>query len=214
MKSRYNYLKNKIRRYRHTSLIAFAGRIVLFVFCGVALGMYSAWYMIEKGSALTTIRHSSWQNWFSSGSIGADPYTLAFMARSGRLPITSSSALYFIAKQDDEGETLNAECDYSLLGKPLDTDWWSLAVYDSDGASIHNKDSRSSVNSSGVMRYANGGYLVNLSEQARAGNWIQLGGDDDLVLILRVYGIHGSKDTRRSNAIEENLPIIKRVACR
>ncbi len=213
MKSRLLYLKNKIRRYRHAPLLAFAGRIALFIVGGIAIGSISAWYMIEKGSALTTSQTGSWQLWIHAGDVGADPYTLAHMSRNGRLPITSSNALYFAATHDSEGEKIAADCDYALAGKPLASDWWSLAVYTSNGRHIKNKSDRSSINSSSVLRFENGSFTINLAQRARPGNWIEIAGEDDLTLMLRLYGIHASKDAQRSNSIEQNLPIIRRLDC-
>ena len=213
MKSRLIYFKNRIRRYRHAPLLAFAGRIALFILGGISIGTVSAWYMIEKGSALTTTESGSWQLWFHDGDVGADPYTLAHMSRNGRLPITSSNALYFRATNDSEGEKIAADCDYSLTGKPLDTDWWSLAVYTPDGRSIKNKSAKSSLNSSSVLRYENGNFTLNLSRQVVAGNWIEISGNKELTLLIRLYGIHANKDSQRGNSIEQNLPIIRRLDC-
>ena len=213
MKSRLLYFKNRIRRYRHAPLLAFAGRIMLFILGGIAIGTFSAWYMIEKGSALTTTTAGSWQLWFHDGDVGADPYTLAHMSRAGRLPITSSNALYFMATHDSEGEKIAADCDYAISGKPLASDWWSLAVYTSDGRSIRNKSARSSINSSSVLRFENGNYTLNLARRVRPGNWIEISGDEELTLLMRLYGIHVSKNAQRSSSIEQNLPIIRRLDC-
>ncbi len=213
MKSRIIYFANIIRRYRHAALLAFAGRILLFIGGGIAIGLVSAWYMIEKGSPLTTTYSGSWRLWTQDGTVGADPYTLAHMSREGRLPITSSSALYFTATTDSEGEEIAADCDYLLAGKPLDTDWWSLALYTRDGASIKNTSGHSSLNSSTLLRANNGNYKINLARSAQSGNWIEITGDRQLVLMLRLYGIHATKDTQRSDSIEQNLPIIRRLDC-
>ncbi len=213
MKSRFIYLKNRIRRYRHAPLLAFAGRIVLFILGGITIGSVSAWYMIENGSALTTSQSGSWQLWIHDGDVGADPYTLAHMSRKGRLPITSSNALYFAATHDSEGEKIAADCDYALDGKPLASDWWSLAVYSPDGRHIKNNSARSSINSSSALRYENGSYTIHLARRARPGNWIEIAGENDLTLMLRLYGIHASKNAQRSNSIEQNLPIIRRQDC-
>ena len=213
MKSRLTYLINKMRRYRHAPLINFAGQIVLFILGGICIGMISAWYMIEKGSSLTTSDTGSWKLWMHDGDVGADPYTLAHMSRSGRLPITSSNALYFVAIKDSEDERIAADCDYAVNGKPLDADWWSLAIYSRDGRLINNKSKKPFVNSSSLLRLGDGGYEINLAQKARQGNWIELTGDEDLVLMLRLYGIHATKDTKRNNAIEQNLPTIRRLDC-
>ena len=85
MKSRIIYFANIIRRYRHAALLAFAGRIIVFIAGGIAIGLMSAWYMIEKGSPLTTTYSGSWHLWTHDGDVGADPYTLAHMSRGGSL---------------------------------------------------------------------------------------------------------------------------------
>ena len=213
MKSRFIYLKNKIRRYRHAPLLGFAGRIMVFILGGIAIGMISAWYMLEKGSSLTTTFSGSWRMWSHDGSVGADPYTLAHMSRDGRLPITSSNALYFIANEDAEGEKIAADCDYLISGKPLDADWWSLAIYAKNGQSIKNKSQRSFVNSSSLLRLENGNYRIKLTRNVRPGNWIEISGSQQLTLMLRLYGIHATKDASRNNSIEQNLPIIRRLDC-
>ncbi len=213
MKSRIIYFANILRRYRHAALLAFAGRILLFIAGGITIGVVSAWYMIEKGSPLTTTYSGSWRLWTQNGTVGADPYTLAHMSREGRLPITSSSALYFTATTDSEGEEIAADCDYALAGKPLDTDWWSLALYTRNGASIKNTSGQSSINSGALLRANNGNYKISLAQTAQPGNWIEISGDKQLVLMLRLYGIHATKDTQRSDSIEQNLPIIRRLDC-
>jgi hypothetical protein len=214
MKHKIAYLRSRVMFYRHTPLLLFAGRIVSFIFAGILVGMLSAWYMIEHGTALTTSYAGAWKSWINAGGIDADPYTLASMARSGRLPITTSSALYFTAEVDDDGDRLVASCDYVVSGKSLDADWWSFAVYQPDGRPIRNSLHRASLNSTGMLRLANGGYQITLAARARPGNWIEMGGEEPLVLMIRLYGIHVTKDTQRSSAIEQNLPVVRRLECR
>ena len=66
----------------------------------LAAGLGSAWYMIDAGAAFTTGRIGPWAVWYSAGNPTADPYTKAHFARTGRLPITSTSALYYSARSD------------------------------------------------------------------------------------------------------------------
>jgi len=53
-----------------------------------------------------------------------------------------------------------------------------------------------------------------LGKKMRPGNWIGIEGWENFSIMLRLYGIHASKDTRRAGAIEQNLPTIKRLDCR
>lgn len=214
MWNKIKYLRSRLLYYRHAPLLLFAGRIVLFVLGGVGIGLFSAWYMIGHGSALTTVSIGPWRHWSGSGLVDTDPYTLANMARSGRLAVTSSNTHYYTAHEDSDGDDLTSDCDYLISGKPLDTDWWSFAVYRDNGRPIRNHSRRTGFNSTNILRHANGAYDVHLAAQARPGNWIETGDRGELVLMLRLYGIRASKDTQRSTAIEQNLPVIRKVACR
>ncbi len=53
------------------SLAYFIGTFVV----ALMLGIGSAWYMIERGSPLTTTKVGPWASWISEGNPNADPYT-------------------------------------------------------------------------------------------------------------------------------------------
>ena len=53
------------------SLGYFVGTFVV----ALMLGIGSAWYMIERGSPLTTTKVGPWDGWVSEGNPSADPYT-------------------------------------------------------------------------------------------------------------------------------------------
>ena len=59
-------------------------------------------------SPLTTTKVGPWSGWISEGNPHADPYTRAHVARSGRLPLTSTVARYFVARTDSAGRTPHA----------------------------------------------------------------------------------------------------------
>ena len=179
------------------------------------LGIGSAWYMIEHGSPLTTVTVGPWRSWLSEGNPNADPYTRAHLARSGRLPLTSTVARYFIAYTDDRGRTLNSGCEYSIAGAPLNARWWSLAVYDEYGALIANPAGRYSFNSEEAIRRADGGFHVTLSRRARPENWLPSGlaKDRDLMLVLRVYGARDTDISGIGQIPADRVPKIERIRC-
>ena len=128
------------------SLAYFIGTFVV----ALMLGIGSAWYMIERGSPLTTTKVGPWAGWISEGNPNADPYTEAHVARSGRLPLSSTVARYFTARTDSGGHTLTSACQYLIVGSPLNARWWSLAVYDEYGGLIENPSGRYSFNDRGT----------------------------------------------------------------
>ena len=102
------------------------------------LGIGSAWYMIEQGSPLTTTKVGPWASWNALGNPTADPYTKAHLARSGRLPLSSTVARYFVARTDGSGHGLTSGCEYLVTGSPINARWWSIALYDDTGSLIEN----------------------------------------------------------------------------
>ena len=179
------------------------------------LGIGTAWYMIERGSPLTTMSAGPWNSWLSEGNPNADPYTRAHLARSGRLPLTSTAARYFVARTDNSGHALSAGCEYSIVGSPLNARWWSLALYDQYGSLIPNPSKRYSFNNEELIRRADGSFRVTLSRNARPENWIPTGStaDRNLFLVLRAYGARETDISGIGQIPADRLPKIERVRC-
>ena len=185
--------------------------VILFVGLAVIGGLGSSWYMIEKGSPLTTIRSGPWVAWKAAGRADADPYTRAHFLRRGMLPVSSSLALTYQATADSDGQTLYSSCDYVIEGEEPKVAFWTLAVFDEAGQLIPNPAERFAFNSASVMRPANGGIDIRLARNARPGNWLPTGGAGriSLVFTLEEPRAAGNDDSR-----SPLLPSIRRIACR
>lgn len=192
------------------SLVYFIATFVI----ALILGIGSAWYMIEHGSPLTTTKAGPWEGWLSAGNPHADYYTRAHVARSGRLPLTSTVARYFVARTDNNGHALSADCAYLITGRPLNARWWSIALYDEYGSLIANPSGRYSFNSEEMLRHADGSYRVNLARNARPENWLPTGAaDQHLTLMLRIYGPRDTDATGIGLIPSDRLPKIERLSC-
>jgi hypothetical protein len=192
------------------SLAYFIGTFIVALMFGIG----SAWYMIERGSPLTTAKVGPWSGWVAEGNPNADPYTRAHVARSGRLPLTSTVARYFTARTDSSGWALSSSCEYVIEGGPINARWWSLAVYDDTGGLIDNPSGRHSFNSEEMLRHADGSYRVYLSREVRPENWLPSGAEDrNLVLMLRVYSPRESDASGVGLVPGERLPKIERKSC-
>lgn len=172
--------------------------------------------MIEEGSALTTSHIGPWSVWRSAGKPDADPYTIAYMARAGRLPVNATTALYFFAETDETGAQLESRCEYVIEGQPINSEWWSLAVYDGTGRLIPNKAGRHSFNRTDVARRTDGSFRIVLARSARPGNWLPSAQLGSLKLVLRAYGL---RDTEKAldpgiNQSQRDLPTIRKVVCK
>jgi len=185
------------------------------VFLAVSLGggLGSAWYMIEAGSQLSTRSFGPWTAWSASGRPDADPYTRAHTARNALLPLASTLELTYRARADSRGGKLNSACDYAVVVEGLDNAWWNLAVFDTRGRLIPNAAERYAFSSDTVMRETDGRAIVTLARDARAGNWLPIGGGGRIILLFTV------QDATLASAVYEgsdavHLPSIERVACR
>ena len=188
--------------------------VVTFVIA-LVLGIGSAWYMIDRGTPLTTTRVGPWSSWMSEANPNADLYTKAHLARSGRLPITSTTARYFTARTDSDGRDLTSACEYSIRGGPLNARWWSIAVYDDQGSVIKNPSERYSFNSEDAIRHSDGTYRISLATHARPENWLPSGDGPEhkLTLMLRVYGPRETDANGIGQIPDDRLPKIERIAC-
>jgi hypothetical protein len=195
------------------SMRSFIYFVATFV-AALILGIGSAWYMIERGSPLTTTKVGPWDGWISAGNPNADFYTRAHVARSGRLPLTSTVARYFVARTDDDGRLLSSDCEYLVVGGALNARWWSLALYDEYGGLIANPSSRYSYNSEEMLRHSDGTFHVTLSRNARPENWLPSGETDQhLVLMLRAYGLRETDSSGIGIIPNDRLPKIERKSC-
>jgi hypothetical protein len=185
----------------------------MFAVLAVAGGLGSSWYMIEKGSSLTTRAYGPWVVWTAAGRADADPYTRAHFARRGTLPVSTSIALTYEANIDSDKRRLHSACDYAIEGEEPSAAWWSLAVYDERGRLIENAAERYSYNSATLMRAPGGRFSITLARNARPGNWLPTGDAGRLTLVLNFEEPQVS-GPGQDEAGGQGLPRIRRLACR
>ncbi|NJM34498.1 MAG: DUF1214 domain-containing protein [Rhodomicrobium sp.] len=189
--------------------------ISFLIFAGLSLvlGIGSASYMIGGGFALVVNSTGPWKTWVNAGSLSADPYTRAYIARSGQLPITSASGLTYFATADNDGNALISDCDYEIVARPLAALWWTIAVFDDDGRLIPNKAARHAYGSQSLTILPDGTQRIVLAPAARPGHWLPSGEGHNLTLVLRI--IRPLVINRQDGEIAglTDLPLVRRVSC-
>jgi len=178
------------------------------IIAGAALGLGSAWAVLEMGRASFVENYSGWVHSRAAGSVSADPYTRAIIARDGLLALSAREALYFSLYQDSEGRPLDESCVYELSGQPLRARWWSVTLYAADNFLAQNSDHAASVDAS---RYgANARWSARISPvRGDASAWVSSrAAGRGFSLTLRVYNPH---DGFRPSA--EALPTLTTISC-
>ncbi len=189
--------------------LAFWANALLFAAAVLVLGIGSAFWLIERGSQLTTQRNGPWVMWIRAGQRDLDPYTRARQSRHGHLPLSAQIAATWEARYDNDGRRLHSSCEYLLESEPIDAGWFSLAVYDDTGLLIPNSAERHAFTSQTIASNPDGSFFLVLARDARPGNWLPVGGAGRLSLMLTMVE---PKPSVAESA--QQLPSIRRIGCR
>lgn len=163
-------------------------QFIVYMTLGVALGLGSTWYVLENGISLDAVEMGAWTVRTEAGQPIADPYTSAYVARIGHIPLKVEEAIYFYATGDDEGITLDGKCTYSLTGPNLNSAWWSISAHLPDGAVIPNRARRYSFTHASLLFDEDETYRLMVSPQAQPSNWLPSTDSSSFVLVLRLHG--------------------------
>ncbi len=193
-------------------LVAIMTDWALFIGIVLILGLGSSWYMVERGSRLTTTTVGPWVSWTAAGRTDADPYTRAHEARLGTLSLSTEVSQTYIARVDSEGRALHSSCDYIIAGNEIPGFWWSLTIFDADGRLIPNTLGRYGFTSDTMALNPNGTFVATLSRDAFPGNWLPIGGAGRLAIAFTVFDLD-TRSIAQDDDVEKLIPTITRQGC-
>ncbi len=154
---------------------------------GIFLGLVITFIEIEHGKGFTAIEAGPWTGWPRSEASEIDPYTRAILAYSGKISLSESEAMSFVAQGSSDGAAFDPDCDYTIKGEVPPARYWTLSLLSPAGALIGNMTDRRGFTSSEVLRASDGRFEITLSRHARPGNWLPLGSASKFILVLRLY---------------------------
>jgi hypothetical protein len=217
-------LINRLRRtafWRHQIKKRIAGILrlltdwALFIVVVVTAGLSTAYYMMDRGTSLTTVTSGPWRMWTAAARGDADPYTRAHYARLGALPLPSDVAETWVATTDGAGATLHSSCDYEVVVRPPMSSWWSLAVFDSSGRLIQNPAQRHVFTSATGAVSTDGRFVAQLSRSAGGSNWLPTGGAGNLSVVYTLIDMGVATGTGTEDAdLTGRVPVINAKGCR
>jgi hypothetical protein len=153
----------------------------------LSLGFGATWFIVKDGHGFSRIDAGAWSTWVKSGSIEADPYTKAIIARSGEIPLQAAEGLTLVSQTDSEGLVFDPSCTYEISGALPSSRLWVLTAYTFDGQLIPNDALRYSLTSDEIIRDNLGNFKINVSATVQSGNWIPIHQSRPFKLILRLY---------------------------
>jgi hypothetical protein len=151
------------------------------------VGLGLTYYALSRGAAFGALSIDSWDAFPKTGTVDADPYARASIARSGRLPIALGDGVSFTVQEDDDGKALDGRCDVVLSGITPTARYWTLTLYNMEGGLVANSVGRYGFTSEEIARRADGTFELVVSPRANPGNWLPTGGIERYELILRLY---------------------------
>lgn len=151
------------------------------------VGLGATFLALTRGATFGPLTIGSWTAWPKTGTVEADPYAKASIARIGRLPTALGDGVAFTAAADDKGRPLDGRCDVVISGVTPAARFWTLTLYSPDGELVANSVNRFGFSSQEIVRRADGSFEVVVAPRAKPGNWLPTGGIERYVLVLRLY---------------------------
>jgi hypothetical protein len=175
------------------------------------VGLSATYFALTRGAAFSGLSIGSWTAQPKTGTVGADPYARANIARTGQLPMALGDGVSFTAQTDDNGKLLDGRCDVVLSGVTPAARFWTLTLYNVDGELVANSVNRYGFTSQEIVRRADGSFEIVAAPRANAGNWLPTGGGERYTLVLRFYDTAVGVSTKAGREVP--MPAISTRSC-
>jgi hypothetical protein len=186
--------------------------IYLLAMMAVALtvGFGLSYYALTDGRLFAAYEVGPWAAWPDVGSPSPDPYTRAYLARTGSLQLGLTEGLQFVARSDSAGFPLERTCRYRIQGTTPVASFWTLVPTDPDGVDIARPDGPPAFHSGRLSREEDGSVILYVSRSISPQNWLEISGEGLFELVLTLYD---SSIFAGVGSVVEALPTITREAC-
>lgn len=181
---------------------------MIVVALGVGFGL--SYYALGDGRLFGALRVGPWLAWPAIGATSPDPYTRAYLARSGVLPLGQGEGVTFTASSDGQGRPLDRACRYRIQGTTPSAGFWTLEAVSLDGENIAPPGMQMALQSRRVQRANDGSLLLYVSRSLAPYNWLEISGSGRFRLILTLYN---PSDISGSGLSVDTLPSIIRERC-
>ncbi|RFB04260.1 DUF1214 domain-containing protein [Parvularcula marina] len=186
------------------------GLAVVIALCAFWIGTHQAHSAMKiKADVETFVFNGPWYT-DDFGAKEATPMTRAYTAVVGLLALSRQETLYYMAREDSDGEPMTADYVYEITGGDLPSRWWSITLYGDDHFLLDNEYGKFSVKATDLEREEDGTFKVVISREPQPGNWIPMAGEagEEVSLLLRMYNPNDGVLDRLQDI---DMPEIRRV---
>jgi hypothetical protein len=175
------------------------------------VGLGATYLALTRGAAFGALSIGSWTAWPKTGTVDAEPYARATIARTGQLPIAVGDGVSFTVQADEDGKLLDGRCDVVLSGITPVARFWTITLYNVDGELVTNSVNRYGFTSQEIVRHADGAFDIIVAPRANPGNWLPTGGVERYTLVLRLYDTAVGVSTKAGREVP--MPSVKVRSC-
>jgi hypothetical protein len=175
------------------------------------VGLGATYLALTRGGAFGALSIGSWSAGPKTGTVDAEPYARATIARTGQLPIALGDGVSFAAQVDDSGKLLDGRCDVVLSGVTPAARFWTLTLYNAAGELVANSVNRYGFTSQEIARHADGSFEIAVAPRANPGNWLPTGGVERYTLLLRLYDTAVGVSTKAGREVP--MPAVNTRSC-
>lgn len=185
--------------------------LVVAVGLALVLGFGLSWYALTDGRLFGTLAIGPWVAWRDVGKPDPDPYTRAFIVRSGALELGASEGMQFTALTDSDNKRLERNCTYRIDGTTPPARFWTLTAIDPEtGRLVTRPDGVPNMHSERLARAEDGSVVIRVGTALSPGNWLELSGTGPFALQLTLYD---AASLAGLGTEPTSLPAIIREAC-
>jgi len=190
--------------------LRFVFNLLAMMAVALTVGFGLSYYALTDGRLFAAYEVGPWAAWPDVGSPSPNPYTRAYLARTGSLQLGGTEGLQFIARVDSSGIPLERTCRYRIEGGTPVASFWTLVPTDPDGMDIARPDGPPAFHSTRIAREEDGSMILFVSRSIAPQNWLEISGEGFFELVLTLYD---SSVFAGVGSGVEALPSITREAC-
>lgn len=176
----------------------------------ICVGFGASYYALTDGRLFAAVRVGPWAAWPDVGQPAPNPYTRAYLARSGILQLGYAEGIQFTAFTDNAGDPLDANCTYRVTGFVPGASFWTLVATDLGGVNIAASPDLLALHSERVARTGDGALSASISARLAPGNWLEIEDSGAFKLLLTLYD---AVVFSGGNTTIEEMPSIAKVEC-
>ena len=186
--------------------------IAVSLFIALAGGAWLTAAVLRGAGQFGGVTIGAWTAYPLAGTLEADPYAKARLARDAALSLGAAEGVTFYASKDSNGAELTSRCTYLVEGANPAARLWTLYALTIRSERLAGVPAEwpSFLNSQTILYGGKDTFAISVSAHARPNNWLAVPPATGFILALNLYD---SPVATNKGLVETSLPSVKRGEC-